>query len=468
MITDTLAAAPEAEAAEPTTREVERPPAPEPYRARRERLLAEMDEGVAVFCSAPELVKSRDTEIHYRQNSELDYLTGFPEPAVAVLTPHDPEHRFTLFVRPRDPEKEAWNGVRAGVDGAREQYGADAAYPLDELDERLKELLEPATHIWYSLGSDEAMDARLIGWMREWRQRHARSGKGTTHVLDPCAVLDGMRQVKEPGEMELIRQACRLSAEGHLRAMAAARPGVGEWELEALIDGTFRAAGPHCGTAFPTIVGSGPNACILHYVTNDRRAQDGDLVLVDAGGTVGLYCGDITRTFPVNGRFTPAQRRVYEIVLRAEEAAIAAVRPGATIQAVHEAARDVVVRGVVELGLLSGDPAELAEGDEIKRFFMHQTSHWLGLDVHDAGSYRQHRAGDWVPLAPGMVLTIEPGLYIPADLPDVPDELRGIGVRIEDDVLVTGDGCEILTRHVPVDPDEIERLVGTDAKTADR
>lgn len=435
-----------------------------PYRARRERFLERIGGGVAVICSAPELVKSRDTEINYRQNSELFYLTGFPEPAVAVLTPHDPEHRFTLFVRPRDPERETWTGVRAGVEGARERYGADAAYPLEELDtEKLRERLWPADRIWYSLGSDDAMDRRLIGWIRQWRQATGRSGKASTSVLDPAIVLDDMRLVKEPAEIELIRQACRLSARGHLRAMRAARPGVGEWELEALVDGTFRAAGPRCGTAFPSIVGSGPSATVLHYVANERRTEDGDLVLLDAGAYHELYCGDITRTFPVNGRFTPAQRRVYEWVLRAEEAAIAMVRPGVTLKEIHEATRDVLVRGMVELGLLQGDPAELAEGEEYKRFFMHQTSHWLGLDVHDAGEYRAHgEEGAWHPLRAGMVLTVEPGLYIRDDAEDVPGELRGIAVRIEDDVLVTVDGHEVLTRDVPVDPDEIERLVGAD------
>ncbi|HEX9936052.1 MAG TPA: aminopeptidase P N-terminal domain-containing protein [Longimicrobium sp.] len=461
-MTDTAEAFAESATASDSVERDAAPPAPEPYRSRRERFLEGIGAGVAVFCSAPELIRSRDTEIVYRQNSELYYLTGFPEPAVAVLTPHDPEHRFTLFVRPRDPEKETWNGPRAGVDGARERYGADAAYPLDELDQRLKELIEPAKAIWYALGSDDDMDRRLIGWIRGWRNRPPRSDKGVTDVTDPRNLLDPMRLVKEPGEMELIRRACRLSAQGHLRAMAAARPGIGEWELEALLDATFRAAGPECGTAYPSIVGSGPNAAILHYVVNDRRAQDGDLVLIDAGASVGLYCGDITRTFPVNGRFTPAQRRVYDLVLRAEETAISLVRPGATVQGIHEATRDVLIRGMIELGLLSGDPEELAEGDEFKRYFMHQTSHWLGLDVHDAGGYNLP-GGEWRPMGPGMVLTLEPGLYIPHDAPDVPDELRGIGIRIEDDVLVTEDGCEVLTRDVPVDPDEIERLVGVDA-----
>jgi Xaa-Pro aminopeptidase len=246
--------------------------------------------------------------------------------------------------------------------------------------------------------------------------------------------------------------------------MRAARPGIGEWELEALLDSTFRTAGPECGTAYPSIVGSGPNATILHYVVNDRRAQDGDLVLIDAGASVGLYCGDITRTFPVSGRFTEPQRRVYDHVLRAEEEAIAMVRPGVTVKEIHEATRDRLIAAMVELGLLSGEVEELAKGEEFKRFYMHQTSHWIGLDVHDAGDYRAHGGdGEWHPLRPGMVLTIEPGLYIPADAPDVPDELRGIGVRIEDDVLVTEDGCDVLTRDVPADPDEIERLVRGDS-----
>jgi len=471
-MTDT--AAPEIESAAPASpgagspdAVVPDPASPDsPYRARRERFLEAIGDGVAVICSAPELIKSRDTEINYRQNSELFYLTGFPEPAVAVFTPHDPEHRFTLFVRPRDPERETWTGGRAGVEGARERYGADAAYLLEELDsDTLRERLWPADRIWYSLGSDDAMDRRLIGWIRQWRQASGRSGKASTDVLDPAKVIDAMRLVKEPAEVELIRRACRLSSEGHLRAIRAARPGIGEWELEALVDGTFRAGGPRCGTAFPTIVGSGPNATVLHYVTNDRRTEDGDLVLLDAGAHHELYCGDITRTFPVNGRFTPAQRRVYELVLRSEETAIAMVRPGVTIREIHEATRDVLVRGMVELGLLQGDPAELVEGEEYKRFFMHQTSHWLGLDVHDAGAYRDHgEDGAWHPLRPGMVFTIEPGLYIRADAEGVPDELRGIAVRIEDDVLVTEDGCEVLTRDVPVDPDEIERLVGADAR----
>jgi len=432
----------------------------DPFRRRRERFLEEIGGGVAVLCSAPELIKSRDTEIRFRQDSDFFYLTGFAEPGVAVLTPHDGEHRFTLFVRPRDPERETWNGPRAGVEGALERFGADAAYPLEALEETLKPLLEPAAAIWYALGSDDAMDRRITGWVREWRLRRARTGKGPSDVMDPAGVLDPMRVVKEPGEVELIRRACALSADAHRAAMRAARPGVGEWELASVVNATFTAAGPECAPAYPTIVGSGVNATVLHYTLNRRRAEEGDLVLIDAGAEWAMYCGDITRTFPVGGRFTPPQRAVYEAVLRAEEAAIALVRPGVTVAEIHDATREVLARELVALGLLSGDPGELAQGDELKRFYMHQTSHWLGLDVHDAGDYRA-RGGDWLPLRPGMVFTVEPGIYVPADAEGAPAELRGIGVRIEDDVLVTEDGCELLTRGVPVDPDEIERLVGS-------
>jgi Xaa-Pro aminopeptidase len=430
----------------------------EVFRARRERLLEQVGDGVVVLTAAPELLKSRDTDVRYRPDSDVWYLTGFGEPgAVAVLTPHDPEARLTLFVRPRDPERETWTGRRAGVEGAREGFAADAAYPLDELDERLPALLEPADAIWFPLGRDEAMDRRIVERLKRFRATRPRSGKGPWDVRDPAALLERMRLVKEPVEIERMRQAARLAARGHLAAMRAARPGVGEWELEAVLDSTYRRAGGW-GAAFPSIVGSGENGTILHYTTNDRVVQDGDLVLVDSGAELGMYCADITRTFPVSGRFSETQRAVYEVVLAAEEAAIAAVRPGAPFTDVHDAAVRVLVEGLVRLGALEGEPAELIEAEGYKRYYMHQTSHWLGLDVHDPGPYRD-RAGTPVELQPGMVLTIEPGLYFPVE-DDVPERLRGIAVRIEDDVLVTEGGHEILTRDVPVAAEAVEALVG--------
>ncbi|MBB4634844.1 aminopeptidase P N-terminal domain-containing protein [Longimicrobium terrae] len=437
--------------------------AADPFRARRERFLDSIGKGVAVIAAAPELVKSRDTDVRYRQNSDFFYLTGFLEPgAVAVLTPFDPEHRFTLFVRPRDRERETWTGVRAGVEGALERFGADKAYPVEELDNHLRDLIEPADALWYALSADGSeMDAKLIRLLTGFRGTRHRTGKGPWDIRDPASVLDRMRVIKEPGELERIREAAALSARGHLAAMRAGRAGVGEWELEALLDGTFRAASADSGTAYPSIVGSGANATVLHYVTNERRIGEGDLVLMDAGADAGFYCGDITRVFPASGRFTAPQRRVYDIVHAALDAGIAAARPGAPITGIHEAARAVLVQGMIDLGLLEGTVDDLIESEAFKRFFMHNTAHYLGLDVHDAGPYRE-RDGTPVPLQPGMVLTVEPGLYIPADAEDVAEELRGIGIRLEDNVIITGDGCEVITRGVPVAADEVEAVCGGD------
>jgi Xaa-Pro aminopeptidase len=427
-------------------------------RARRERLLEQVGDGVVILCALPELLKSRDTDVRYRPDSDVWYFTGFAEPgAVAVLTPHDPESRLTLFVRPRDPERETWTGRRAGVEGARERFGADAAHPISELDERLPGLLEPADAIWYSLGRDEAMDRRIVERLTRFRTSRPRSGRGPWDVRDPAQVIDRMRLVKDEAEIEAMRTSARLAARGHLAAMRAARPGVGEWELEAVLDSTYRKAGGW-GPSYPTIVGSGANGTILHYTSNDRVVRDGDLVLVDSGAELGMYCSDITRTFPVSGRFTETQRAVYDVVLAAEEAAIAAVKPGAPFTDVHDAAVRVLADGLVKLGALEGDPAEIIEAEGHKRYYMHQTSHWLGLDVHDAGPYRE-RDGTPIALQPGMILTIEPGLYFP-DEDGVPQALRGIGIRIEDDVLVTDAGHEILTRDVPVAADAVEALVG--------
>jgi Xaa-Pro aminopeptidase len=429
------------------------------YRARRERLLAERADAVFVLPSAPELLRSRDTPVRYRPDSNLHYLTGFTEPgAVAVLTPFDDAHRLTLFVRPRDAEREVWDGRRLGVDGAREHFGADAAYPVAELDERLPKLLEPAARVVYALGHDAAMDRRVLDRVVAFRQGRQRTGRGPIAVEDPDLSVGQHRLMKDDAELALLREAARISALGHEAAIGAAAPGVGEWELEAVLEATFRAAGS-AGPAYRSIVGAGVNATTLHHVANDGRARPGDLVLIDAGAEYRMYAGDITRTFPVSGRFSPARRAVYDVVLAAEQAAIDAVRPGAGVTAVHDAAVRSITEGLVQLGLLRGDVDAIVEANGYKRFFMHQTSHWLGLDVHDVGLYAS--AGRPVALEPGMVLTVEPGLYIAADADDVPAEFRGIGVRIEDDVVVTADGAEILTRGVPVEPDAVERLVGS-------
>jgi Xaa-Pro aminopeptidase len=432
---------------------------PEGFHRRRERLLEEIGDGVAVIPAGPELLRSRDTDVPFRQDSDFFYLTGFPEAgAVAVLTPHDPERRFTLFVRPRDPERETWSGVRFGVEGACERFGADAAYPADQLDEELRKLVEPADAIWYGVRADGGeMDRRMLALLAGFRGSRPRSGKGPWDLRDPAAVLDRMRRVKEPVEIERMREAAELSARGHLAAMRTGRPGAGEWEVQAAMERVFRAGGPRADVAYPSIVASAHNATILHYVTNDRVIREGDLVLVDAGASVELYAGDISRTWPASGRFSEAQRSVYDVVHAALEAAIAEVRPGAAVTAAHEAARRVLTEGMVRLGLLEGETDALIEDGSVKRFFMHNTSHWLGLDVHDAGNYRE-RDGEPTVLEPGMVLTVEPGLYIPVDAEGVPEALHGIGVRLEDDVVVTADGCEILTRGVPVEAEEVERI----------
>jgi len=428
------------------------------HATRREHFLERLGKGVAILPAARTKYRSRDTEIRFRQDSDFFYLTGFDEPdAVAVLTPHDPERRLTMFVRPRDAEREVWDGVRAGVDGARSVFGADAAHTVQELEDLLRELLEPADAIHYALGSDPVLDSIITELVVSFRRTRQRAGRGPVSIVDPGEVLGEMRVVKEAAELDRLRLAARINVEGHLAAMRAARPGAGEWEMEAAMESTWRDLGAG-GPAYPSIVASGPNATTLHYTTNDRRALDGELVLIDAGCESGLYCSDITRTFPVSGRFSTPQRAVYELVLAAEEAAIAAVRPGAPFSAIHTAALEVLVPGMLALGLLKGDADELIAGGDHKRFFMHQTSHWLGLDVHDVGLYA--REDEPVTLREGMVLTVEPGIYVQNDAPDVPDEYRGIGVRIEDNVVVTADGREVLTRGVPVAVDEIEALLG--------
>jgi Xaa-Pro aminopeptidase len=432
---------------------------PELFRDRRERFLAGIGDGVAILPAAPMLLRSRDTGVPYRQDSDLHYLTGFPEAgAVAVLTPHDPERRFTLFVRPRDPERELWDGPLVGVEGAMERFGADAAFPIDELDAELRGMAEPADAIWYAARGDGGeMDRRALALLVALRGPRARTGRGPRDLRDPAAVLWPMRLIKDDAEIALLRAAATASARGHLAGMRAGRPGAGEWEVQAAMEAVFRAASPGDAAAYPSIVAAGSNGTVLHYVANDSRIHEGDLVLVDAGAEFDLYAGDITRTWPASGRFSEPQRRVYDIVAAALDAGIEAARPGAPSTAPHEAARRVLTAGMVELGLLEGEIDALIEDGSSKRYFMHNTSHWLGLDVHDVGDYRD-ADGEPIPLAPGMVLTVEPGLYIGADDEDAPEALRGIAVRLEDDVLITADGCEVLTREVPVAVDEVERI----------
>ena len=435
------------------------PPPPDVFRARRERLLADVGGGVVVVASNAELTRSRDTEVPYRTNTDLYYLTGVEEPeALAVLTPHDPEHRFTLFVRPRDAERERWNGPRIGVEGAKERFGADAVYSIEQAEEHAAALIAAADRVFYPLGADEELDRKVMRWVGKARRARPRTGGGPTALVELDSVLAEMRKAKDAHEIERMRVAAEIAAEGHRAAMARVRPGMGEWELEAILESTFRSLGA-TGPSFPSIVGSGENATFLHYTQNDAVIAEGALVLVDAGAEWGMYCSDITRTFPASGRFSPAQRELYDLVLAAENAAIEAVAPGVDATAVHDAALRVLVEGMLRLGIVQGETVEESlESGSYRPFYMHQTSHWLGLDVHDVGLYK--RDGAPVKLEPGVVLTIEPGIYIAPDSESVPEQYRGIGIRIEDDVLVTDYGREILTRGVPVEAEEIERLVG--------
>lgn len=412
--------------------------------------------GVAVFHSPPEAWRNGDQHHPFRQSSDLYYLTGFAEPeATLVLRPGAETERVVLFVRPRDREREIWNGLRAGVEGAVAEYGAEAAYPAGELETKLPDLVASCDDLCYALGYDPDFDRQIARLIADLRLRERRGQRPPRRVIDPRTLLHEMRLRKGPEEVAVLRHAAAITAEAHVAAMSAAAPGVTEYELEAVVDFTFRRRGGS-GPGYSTIVGSGENATILHYVDNRRTLRDGDLVLIDAGCEVDFYTADVTRTFPVSGRFTPAQRRCYEVVLAAQEAAVRAARPGVSIEDLHALCVERLTQGMVDLGLLDGPAAARIEDETYKTYYMHRTSHWLGLDVHDAGAYTTD-GGAARPLEPGMVITIEPGLYVAADAASAPAELRGIGIRIEDDVLITPGGCEVLTAAVPKQVEDVER-----------
>ena len=413
---------------------------------------------IAVLPTAPERLRNRDVEYPYRPDSDFYYLTGFPEPeAVLVLVPGRREGEMLLFCRDRDPERELWTGRRAGPEGAIEHYGMDDAFPIADIDDILPGLLENRERVYYTMGVYPEFDRRLIGWVNRIRAA-SRSG---AHTPDEFVALEhllhDMRLYKSAAELRLMRRAARIAAGAHVRAMQACRPGMMEYELEAEYTHEFRRHG--CEHAYSPIVGGGENACILHYTDNRGRLEAGDLVLVDAGAELDCYASDITRTFPVSGRFKPSQRALYELVLEAQQAAIERVRPGEHWNAPHEAAVRVLTRGLVKLGLLEGRVPSLIRREAYRDFYMHRTGHWLGMDVHDVGDYKV--GGEWRVLEPGMVLTVEPGLYIAPDARGVARKWRGLGIRIEDDVAVTKTGCEILSKDVPKDPDEIEALMAS-------
>lgn len=424
------------------------------YQKRREELMAKIGNGTAIFRSAPVAVMHNDVEYTYRQDSDFYYLTGFNEAdAVAVLAPHHTEHRFILFVQPKDKEREVWTGYRVGVDAAKEKYGADEAYPITEWNEKLPQYLEKADRIYYHLGRDRNFNETVLSHWQKLMATYPKRGTGPIAIEDTNPILHAMRLVKSSAELELMRKAIAISVEAHNHAREFTKPGRYEYEIQAEIEHIFRLRGG-MGPAYPSIVASGANACILHYIENNRQVQENDLLLIDAGCCYEYYNGDITRTFPVTGEFTPEQKTIYDLVLTAQLAAIDQVKPGNTWNLGHDTAVQILTEGLVELGLLKGDIEELIKEEKYKAFYMHKTGHWLGLDVHDAGVYK-HGEDVWQTLQPGQILTVEPGIYIAPDYqpaegqPEIDDKWRGIGIRIEDDVLVTESGNEILTAGVP-------------------
>jgi Xaa-Pro aminopeptidase len=417
------------------------------YADRRRRFLERLEPGsVALLLGAGLARRSNDTHFPFRQDSDFHYLTGFDHPNAAALLRKDGGPPFTLFVEPRDPDAETWTGYRPGVEGAVADYGADEAHPIGELADKLPKLLETARRIHHVLGRDARVDAKLVELAELARMRSRAGIHAPEAIVDPRAITHEMRLRKDPDEMDVMRRAAEISREGHEAAARMAREGVYEYELAAVLDYSFRRRGG-AGPAYETIVGGGANATVLHYVANDQPLRDGTLVLIDAGCELGGYASDVTRCYPVGGRFTGAAREVYEVVLAAQEAALEVSRPGNTLDDVHDAALRALVDGMIAIGLLSGTRDDAIQGGAYKTFYMHRTSHWLGLDVHDAGSYAVD--GKPRPLEPGMVFTVEPGLYVPARCEQAPAHLRGIGVRIEDDVLVTDDGHENLTAAIP-------------------
>jgi Xaa-Pro aminopeptidase len=411
---------------------------------------------VAIIPGAHDTRRSNDTHYRFRQDSDFFYLTGFEEPdAIAVIrTETDPT--YTLFVRPRDPEREIWDGRRAGVEGAKSDFGASESFPPQEFDARLSEYLDGADVLYYRLGVDRDLDDKIIREIGRMRALNRKPIHPPQTIIDPATIVHELRVVKSPDELEIMQAAADIAAEAHVEAMKAVRPGMQEYQIEALIEQVFRRHGS-AGPAYTSIVGGGPNATVLHYINNDGELRDGELLLLDAGAEYRGYASDITRTFPINGRYTKPQREIYDLVLKAQMLCVEMVRPGVTHDQLKQHSIEVLTEGMVELGLLQGKPEELIKEKKYEKFYMHGLGHMLGIDVHDVGRYyfgQESRA-----LEPGVVMTVEPGIYVAPDTKDVPEQYLGIGVRIEDDVLCTSSGPRVLTTKVPKHGDEIEALM---------
>jgi Xaa-Pro aminopeptidase len=430
------------------------------YRQRRAQLMAQMEtNSIAIVPTAVETVRNRDVEHPFRQDSDFYYLSGFAEAnACLVLIPGREEGEYILFCEDKDPDMEIWTGRRAGPEGAAKDFFVDEAYPIEAIDSVLPTLIEGKARIYTEMGANSQFDTQLTHWVNQVKAM-VRKGAQVPHEYSALDhLLHEMRLIKSSAEIEMMQKAADISAAAHCRAMKTAKPGCFEYQLEAELLHEFTREGSRW-PAYPSIVGGGENACVLHYTNNDMPIADGGLILIDAGCELDYYAADITRTFPVNGKFSPEQKALYELVLKAQLAAIEQVKPGNSWNAAHEVAVEVLVTGLLELGLLTGDIEQLIEDESYKVFYMHRTGHWLGMDVHDVGEYRINK--EWRSLKEGMVLTIEPGLYIAPDCKDVDPRWRGIGIRIEDDVVVTADGHHILSHKVPKTVAEIEALMAS-------
>ena len=411
---------------------------------------------IAIIPSAREITRSHDLHFRFRQDSDFFYLTGFEEPdSIAVIAP-DREHKYTLFVRPRDKAQEIWVGRRAGVEGAKSDHGADEAFPIAEFDQKLLDLLDGAEKLYYRFGTYPHLDQKVIEAISSVRILNRKPVQVPHTIIDPASIIHEMRVIKSDKEIELMQIAADIAAEAHVEAMKAVRPGMKEYEIEALIERIFREKGA-AGPAYTSIVGAGANATILHYINNDDDLRDGELLLVDAGAEYKGYASDITRTFPINGRYSQAQREIYDLVLKAQMSCVDMVRPGNTHEQLKQHSIEVLTEGMVELGLLKGNPEELIKEKKHEQFYMHGLGHMIGVDVHDVGAYYQNKKSR--ALEPGVVMTIEPGIYVAPDTKDVPEKYLGIGVRIEDDVMCTNNGPRVLTSKVPKQAEEIEALM---------
>jgi len=428
------------------------------YAARRKDLMLQMHKNsIAIISSAPEKIRSRDTHYPYKQNVNLSYLCGFPEPeSVLVLIPGRENGETVLFCRDKDPLRETWDGYREGPNGAVKNFGADDAFPISDIDDILPNLIEGKDRLYYAIGKDPEFDKHLMDWINHVRSQRGNGALPPGEFVDLDHFINEMRLFKTAGEVKIMRKAGEISAKAHVRAMKASRPGVFEYQLQAEIEHEFAMSGS-VGPAYSSIVGGGKNGCVLHYVENKDLLRDGDLVLIDAGCEYQNYAADITRTFPVNGKFSVEQAAIYDVVLKAQADAIAMIGPGIEYNKTNEATIRTITQGLVDLGLLQGDIDELIANEAHREFYMHGAGHWLGMDVHDVGDYKIE--GQWRVYEPGMVVTIEPGIYIAPGSPNIDEKWHGIAVRIEDDIVVTKDGNENLTSAVPKERNEIEALM---------